>query len=251
MAASVAEQLQLPFHVAPGAAGNRRHILLGSRVVPYVFSRGRRRRLSMVVDHRGLRVGAPLSAPFSAVEDFLRANADWILRKLDAWSAESGPRRLLVCDGARLPVLGEDWTLRIARGADRVVWGDGWIDLQMQAGSDPAALLGQGLRQRALALFLERVASHREALGGSLPLVSLSNAQTRWGSCSRKTGVRFNWRLIHLPPDLVDYVVAHELAHLEEMNHSPRFWRAVERYFPDYRQARQALRRQAAAIPQF
>ncbi len=251
MAASVAEQLQLPFQVSHVPPDGRRHILLGTRIVPYAFSRSRRRTLGMMVDHRGLRVGAPFSATVSEIEGFLRANADWILRKLEDWGAESGRRRLLICDGARLPLLGEHWTLQIAHGHDRVRWAEGRIFLEIRSRSDPADLLRQALRTRALSLFVERVALHSEALGGTLPPVSLSNAQTRWGSCSRKTGVRLNWRLIHLPLPLVDYVVAHELAHIEEMNHSPRFWRVVERFCPNYRQARQALRRCAATIPQF
>jgi predicted metal-dependent hydrolase len=84
----------------------------------------------------------------------------------------------------------------------------------------------------------------------SLPRVALSNARTRWGSCSTRTGLRFNWRLIHLHLPLVDYVVAHELAHLREMNHSERFWHQVERLYPGYREARRALRVRAATIPQ-
>ena len=74
------------------------------------------------------------------------------------------------------------------------------------------------------------------------PALTLSNARTQWGLCREDGQVRLNWRLIHLPLHLVDYVVAHELAHLREMNHSARFWAVVGALYPDYRQARSELR---------
>ena len=81
------------------------------------------------------------------------------------------------------------------------------------------------------------------------PPLYLSNARTRWGSCSRLSGIRLNWRLIHLPRHQIDYVVAHEAAHLLEMNHSARFWRVVEELMPDYDEAREALKHANRIIP--
>ena len=82
-----------------------------------------------------------------------------------------------------------------------------------------------------------------------MPTLALSAARTRWGSCSTKSGIRLNWRLIHFPQDIVDYVVAHEVAHLREMNHSARFWALVGQLYPDYATARQTLRKLAADCP--
>jgi len=82
-----------------------------------------------------------------------------------------------------------------------------------------------------------------------VPALALSSARTRWGSCSAQGGIRLNWRLIHLPPAIVDYVVVHELAHLRHMNHGPRFWALVESVCPEYRALRAELRRLAAHLP--
>jgi len=82
-----------------------------------------------------------------------------------------------------------------------------------------------------------------------VPPVRLSNARTRWGSCSSLSGIRLHWRLVHLPPELIDYVVAHEVAHLREMNHSPRFWAVVESVCPAWRTGRARLRQAAASLP--
>jgi predicted metal-dependent hydrolase len=76
-----------------------------------------------------------------------------------------------------------------------------------------------------------------------VPTIRLSNAKTRWGTCHPDGRVHLNWRLIQMPPALIDYVVVHELAHLHEPNHSQRFWRRVAAVLPDYAQRRLALRR--------
>src|SRR5690554_2723692 len=81
-----------------------------------------------------------------------------------------------------------------------------------------------------------RVVEYCRRLGCAPVPVRLTSARTRWGSCSARSGIRLHWRLIHVAPGLLDYVVAHEVAHLAEMNHSPRFWRIVEALYPDWRE---------------
>jgi predicted metal-dependent hydrolase len=98
------------------------------------------------------------------------------------------------------------------------------------------------LQGEAKRLFGERLAIYAEKLGVSYRAYALSSAATRWGSCSSDGKIRLNWRLIHFPLSIIDYVVAHELAHLREMNHSPRFWQTVESIFPEFREARQTLK---------
>ena len=251
MSDSPFDQLDLPLQMPRPPAEQRRHILLGPRIVNYTFVRSRRRTLGMTVDQRGLRVGAPHSARLSEAEDFIRSHRDWVLRKLDEWRPASRPRRILICDGARLPLFGENWTLCVGPGRDRVRWHQGGLVLEVGDATEPRDLLLGALKTRALALFHERVEPFAKRLECSVPSVALSNAQTRWGSCSHRTGLRFNWRLIHLPLHLTDYVVAHELAHLVEMNHSPRFWRVVERLYPRYRESREELKVHALNMPHF
>ena len=246
-------QLRLPLQMPPQAGAVLRHIVLGPRIVTYFLVRRRRKTLAMSVDQRGLRVGAPLGARLRDIEDFLRGNAEWVLRKLDDWQSASRERRILVCDGAQLPVLGESWTLRVAPGSGDVLWREiaREIELPMEHATEPRQLLLGELRHRALDLLQRRAATLILPLGRPLPRVALSNAQTRWGSCSSRSGLRFNWRLIHLPLRLLDYVVAHELGHLLEMNHSPRFWQVVEALYPGHAGARDELRARALTMPVF
>lgn len=72
--------------------------------------------------------------------------------------------------------------------------------------------------------------------------ITIRDQKTRWGSCSSRGNLNFNWRLVMAPPPIIDYVVIHELAHLIELSHSPRFWETVERYCPDHREHRRWLR---------
>ena len=102
-------------------------------------------------------------------------------------------------------------------------------------------------RVMALNSYENRV--YQVGIEDSLPPLRLSSARTRWGSCSHHGGIALNWRLIFMPLAIVDYVVAHELAHLKEMNHSPRFWSVVEQLCPDWKTRRLELRRLAPQIP--
>ena len=99
------------------------------------------------------------------------------------------------------------------------------------------------LQAEARRVFAERIPLFAQRLGRTPKRWTLSSARTRWGSCTADGTIRLNWRLVHFPLDVVDYVIAHELAHLSEMNHGPRFWATVGDLFPEFRQARAWLRK--------
>jgi predicted metal-dependent hydrolase len=109
------------------------------------------------------------------------------------------------------------------------------------------------LKAAALALFHERIAVFAPALAVEPPAVGLSSAASQWGSCTRSADgcgrVLLHWKLVHFEAPLVDYVVAHELAHLRHMNHSTAFWRLVEAVYPGHRAARRALRERGHLLP--
>lgn len=234
----------------PGAgpvAPDGHRIRLAERTIEYALRRSpRRRSISMTIDDRGLRVGAPLRATQSRIEAALRAHGAWILRKLDEWAARR-PAPFAWSAGARVMYLGEALTLvpdPACAGVLRAA-----SELRVRARADDAAALAQAvlawLHDAARGWFAARVAHFAPVLAVAPPVIRLSNARTRWGTCHPHGRVHLNWRLIHMPPPLVDYVVVHELAHLHEANHSPRFWRHVAAVLPDHAQRRLALRRDA------
>lgn len=235
------------------AAIETREIVLGGQRVAYRLRRSVRKTLGLRIDDRGLTVGVPQRASLRDVEAFIRSHADWVIDKLHHRPQASQRPAFVPEDGATLPLLGDTWHLRIGRGNNRVLWHEAGperiLELALRSGGDARQLLLRGLQQRGLALFSNRVEEFCLRLGRPVPAVGLTNARTRWGSCSSRSGIRLHWRLIHLPLGLIDYVVAHEVAHLVEMNHSPRFWSVVESLYPDHLAARQALRQVAASLP--
>lgn len=243
------EQLEL-FRLPPavGDATKTQHIILSGRIVGYELRRDRRR-LAMRIDERGLRVGAPRGVPLAAIEDFIRTHGDWVLAKLDEFTSRVAPRHLPIHDGARLPVLGEEVRVRVTSGGNRGYWREDELWLAARPAADLAALARRALQRRALEHFRPRLGDLAARVDRPVPALALTAARSRWGSCSARSGIRLNWRLIHLPPHLIDYVIAHEVAHLVEMNHSPRFWAVVERLYPDWQAARGELKRRGAALP--
>ena len=114
--------------------------------------------------------------------------------------------------------------------------------------SQVARCVGAWLRDEAMRLVTPRVAHFAARLGRAAPPVKLSGARSEWGSCNHRGEIRLNWRLAQLPPTLADYVVAHEVAHLAELNHSPRFWATVESLLPGHAALRRELREWTALL---
>ena len=249
---SLFEQLslfRLPSTQSPELPRRRRQVLIGARVVDYELRQAAGRRLAMRIDERGLRVGAPKSLPLHAIERFVLDHGDWVLQKLDEYARQSRPRHLVIRQGVVVPVFGESMPVHIEAGNNRVCWQPDRLVLAARPDADLNALARRALQRRAFEYCGERSRQFAARLGRSQPRLALSSARTRWGSCSTTSGVRINWRLVHLPPRFADYVVAHELAHLVHMNHSARFWQQVEALFPDWQAVRDELKSLAATIP--
>ncbi|MCY4745363.1 SprT family zinc-dependent metalloprotease [Pelomonas sp. UHG3] len=240
----------------PGAARSRRELWLGQHCVGYELRRARRRSIGFVVGPQGLRVSAPRWVPIGEIERALHHKGDWILRKL----VEQRERQQRVqaaridwADGGRLPYLGQPLTMVVAPAAREVTWHADTRELHLPlphgAGPEQIRDLAQAwLQARAREDFLPRCHRFANQLGVAMTSLRLSSAQTRWGSASANGAIRLNWRLIHFAPAIIDYVVAHELAHLREMNHSPAFWDTVRSVLPDFERARDALREESIVV---
>lgn len=222
-------------------------IRLGGQDVPYLLKRSpRRRTIGLKIDRAGLTVAVPHRLSRRDLESVLRDKAEWVLGKL----AEARVRLVPLPewrDGELLPFLGAQIGLCLRQGGVRaqpVLAGEQLL-VALAEPANALAVQAKVLawyRREALACFQERTALYAGRLGVALPGLSLSNARARWGSCNSRGAVRLNWRLVKAPLAQIDYVVAHELAHLVEMNHSPAFWRVVERLCPDYAAHRAALK---------
>lgn len=250
-------QLELPLasrsRTRPGAEIIRA-VRLNGRVLTYRLRRSSRRTLALYVDNAGIRAAAPRWVAVAEIERFMREKERWILAKL----AESAISRTPSFDwrhGAELRIFGVERRLVLDAAAEQLICAGADLVVPGQFAA-PALLRGkvlEWLKAHALERFGFWAGVLSRRIDVPMPQVKLSNAATRWGSCSiGRSGVgiiRLNWRLALLPPDLAEYVVAHELAHLREMNHSRRFWTWVGKAYPDYRAAERELRRHGRAIP--
>jgi predicted metal-dependent hydrolase len=216
-------------------------IELGGRAVEYRFARRRRRTIGISIDAEGLSVAAPLRAPWREVEGFLRAKQRWILAKLDEWAAAPRPAVVHVASGERLPLLGAMVQLQVRPGPAQ-------LHGTILAVSGRISLL-TWLKALALEALRLRAAHFAARIGQQPPRVTLSNARRQWGVCNEDGSIRLCWRLVHLEPALSDYVVAHEVAHLVELNHSRRFWALVASLYPGWREARGRLELADASLP--
>lgn len=260
-------QLALPFaddvdaaQTAPASSGRSgalapdgsrlRTLRFGQHVLRYGLKRSSRRTIGFAIDGSGLTVTAPRWVTVADIEAAIAEKQRWIFAKLSEWQTRV-EQRALPCvawgDGATLPYLGHPITVTLASAADMLSFDEmrrtlllglpRHVDAQQIKDRTQAWLQNEATR-----VFGERLIIYAQKLDVAFSGYGLSSASTRWGSCSSSGKIRLNWRLIHFPLTVIDYVVAHELSHLREMNHGPRFWRTVESIFPEFREAREALR---------
>ncbi len=223
-------------------------IELDGRAIEYRFVRRRRRTLGISIDADGLKVAAPMRAPWREIDAFLREKRRWILAKMDEWARVPKPPLLLGMSGESLPLFGRPHTLEVHEGARRIEHAPGRL-LVCAPRWRAVETLVRWLKDQALEALAPRVAHYASLVERPSPPIRLSNARSQWGLCGADGAIRLSWRLVHLAPELADYVVAHEVAHLVELNHSRRFWSVVARLYPGWRGAREQLEHAGASLP--
>jgi predicted metal-dependent hydrolase len=265
--------LPLPSAIAPAEFVHpqaNREVRLADAVVAYAFTRAKRKSIGFVIGPDGLVVRAPRWTPLHEVDAALQEKGSWILRKLQESRERQGrahSARVEWRDGVDIPFLGDRIRLVLdpthgfsgrgaqlkpsgaisESGADAAVREQALhVGLPKAASADQIRDAVQAwLMRQALAHFKNRMDHFTPLLGVQWKKLRLSSAGTRWGSASADGSIRLNWRLIHFRPQVIDYVVAHELSHLREMNHSQSFWDTVATVVPDYQHLRAQLKEDA------
>jgi predicted metal-dependent hydrolase len=238
----------------------------------FVVRRSTRRRTIGITVQRdgGLRLAVPSRCSPRTIESTVRGKLGWVRRKLADYEGMAPPRAPhRFADGERLPYRGRRHGLRVTyaeNGAPAsVALRRGRFELTLPrdasggmsaqaADDDPAVTLARAAfvawyTQRARHVLAERVKAYGSAVGASPSDIRVRDMGRRWGSCNSRDGViSFHWETVLLPPHVLDYVVVHEMAHLHEPNHGPRFWSHVEAVLPDWKQRRRWLRTDAPAL---
>ncbi|HTQ34872.1 MAG TPA: SprT family zinc-dependent metalloprotease [Stellaceae bacterium] len=212
---------------------------LGAPVTIRVSPRARRLSLRVDAAGRGVELVLPRRVAAEAAIGFVARHRGWIAARVAAM-----PSPTPLDDGAIIPVFGVPHRIRriVEPGAAPVVIIDGEIRVR----GEPAHLprrIADHLKALARRDFGARAHALAARVGKRVARVGVRDPKSRWGSCSSTGALSFSWRLVFAPEAVVDYVVAHEVAHLVEMNHSPRFWRVVAGLVPDSAAPRAWLKR--------
>ncbi|SNS60764.1 hypothetical protein SAMN05421763_102414 [[Luteovulum] sphaeroides subsp. megalophilum] len=222
-------------------------VLPGSPPVEITLRRSAQaRRFSLRVSRLDGRVTLtlPLRAREAEALAFVRDQEGWIRRALS-----DVPESASVGLGSVLPLEGRPLTVRPGSGRSVRVTDDSLL-----VPGDPASVplrLATFLKAMARERLAAACDRHARSLGRPYARLTLRDTRSRWGSCTQDGCLMFSWRLILAPPPILDYVAAHEVAHLAQMNHSPAFWAEVARLDPDYALHRAWLRRQGQALHGF
>ena len=219
----------------------KRAILAGNRRIEYTLIQSSRQNvLFQALPEAGLRVYAPKYLRLRDVDEMVRQRADQLLdmqRRSEA-RLEADRRAHPVTDGSPILIEGKRCILRLHRGSRRSgrLVGDEYHLTLPNPDSDPdvRAAIRATLSTAALTRIRERLDYYAPRIGRVPGRIAIREQKSRWGSCSSKGNLNFNWKLIMAPPQALDYVVIHELCHLHEFNHSPRFWTLVAGQMPDY-----------------
>jgi predicted metal-dependent hydrolase len=175
-------------------------------------------------------VVAPSRRGLDHALEFARGETEWIARRL-----AHVPKQVALDVGARLPFRGEEYVIDRGEGGRAPVWLDRAARAIRVAGHKehaPRRVLDFLKREARKALDL-RALEYAKQIGASPKRITVRDTASRWGSCSTTRALSFSWRLIFAPPFVLDYVVAHEVAHLRQMNHGPRFWGLVRELVGD------------------
>jgi predicted metal-dependent hydrolase len=236
-----------------GKAAEQGVVEYAGRSIEFAIRRSARRRTIglTVLPDSSLVAAAPPWASYAAIAGFVREKAAWALQhqlRLRSLHGAGSAAQREFAEGDSLPLLGLPLTLRYADPAQGIPPQVQRIGGELQLRGLPAAhpdeeqrrgavrrALEEWYRREALVFFTARTAHYCAQLGLATPRVSIGAAERRWGSCSSRGSLRYNWRLLLGPEELADYVAAHEAAHLVELNHSLRFWRVVAQLLPDFR----------------
>ncbi|MDT8343534.1 MAG: M48 family metallopeptidase [Thermohalobaculum sp.] len=207
-----------------------------------VSARARRFTLRLGAPGEDAVLTLPPGVPRLEAEQFLDRHAGWLDRAL-----ARQPQGIAVGPGVRLPVAGRMVEIVLAPGPRRapVLREDALV---VTGAGAAAPRIAAWLREGARAALVPAVQGYAARLGCALRGVALRDTRSRWGSCSSAGRISFSWRLAMAPPGVLDYVAAHEAAHLAEMNHGPRFWALVERLRPGHAAERAWLKREGRAL---
>jgi predicted metal-dependent hydrolase len=198
--------------------------------------RTKRKTIALVIERDGsLIVRAPLRTPEKTIRELVQQKKDWIARGQQKMR-QNQPRERQFGEGDTLPLLGQQHPIKIVqRQRASLTFERGVFRLAEKAQPRAREAFSLWYKQMAAILLPARLEALAQKHNLRPKKVRISSARTRWGSCSTSGTISLTWRLVMAPPEVIDYVILHELAHIPHPNHSKDFWKAVAGLMPDYK----------------
>lgn len=219
----------------------------GDGFIVTIIKSKRRKTMALKVDAKGVSVHIPPSLPLSTAKQFISQKTSWIQKKLAQQSQQICPAKQFI-DHEVFLLLGENYILRLYKSDEkpRVEKSESAINfygrLNKLSKSAIRAAIIDWYKQQASNYLIARTQWFSDVTGLYPSAITIKSYKARWGSCSIQGEINFNWQLIQAPPEVIDYVIIHELCHISQHNHSKDFWNLVIHFMPKYKQHRQWLK---------
>jgi len=231
--------------------GSLRRVVIGNEIIGYRLQRARRRSIGFQINERGLTIRAPRWITLREIETAIIEHQGWIRSrqiKWLAWCDEHRRAAIRFADGGHVKYLGKTATLRLCADVGATHFCGEADEIRLALSNEAAEVhvreaLQVWLQAQARGVLAERLERFAGRIDSRFAGWRLSSARTQWGSCSHDGRIRLSWRLVHFSLPVIDYVIAHELAHLCELNHGARFWKAVAHLLPGFETARDQIKR--------
>ena len=208
-------------------------IVINETAINYIHIQKTKKNISLKIDQQGLIISTPFHTPQSYIEAIIKKKLSWILEHLKTINTDS---QLITS----IPVLGKNFKVIYQCSNNTIDFKNEIIQLVNK--ENHKKIITMLLKESAQKYFNERLEFYQTKINEHPNHITLSNAKTKWGSCSSSKNIKLSWRLIHAKPEIIDYVLCHELAHLKHMNHSILFWKEVESIFPEYKTFKKELK---------
>lgn len=233
-------------------------IKYGNTKIEYTLKKSKQRKtISIIVGRGGVEVISPFNTPLTKIEEVLHKKGAWVVEKMSEFKEMyEAPRIKAFVSGEKLPYLGRQYRLKVTEGnALSLRFEKGQFYAEVPHGTLQEAyretlkpLYIEWVKRKALLFAKQRTKPFEAKLQKSPKEILIKDQEQRWGSCTPDGKVLLNWRLFLAPASIVDYVIAHELAHLIYMNHSKEYWDLVRMLLPDYENRKEWLRLKGASL---
>jgi len=211
-----------------------------------VVRTNRKKSATIKLDGSKVRINVPKSLSDRKVEELIEKRRAWIETKLQQQALKPQPQKKQYVDGEDFFYLGKSYHLKILMGKnDQVKISKNFLVVTLKDQNSQTtirSILEGWYRERAKELLTKKTIQLAKVIDVNPRQISIKNYRSRWGSCSSTGDLSYNWRIIQAPINIIDYVIVHELCHLIEHNHSPRYWSHVNKHFPKWKECRDWLK---------